>query len=290
MKKWLFSTCILSIFLLAGCTNNTKISQEIDNQNNIDFEQQNDTEKLDINDVLKSIIKEKESCSDDSEMFIDIAILWTANSNNWNSEYYLMTNGEWYKIDERENLSDTCGFGIPMTIELDKDNNLVRYELAKDWSLYDSSIKEMFSEEAYKALKDAKYTYINDKTLLEQAEEYFGVTIIPENENKFECKFCDKLRYYNPTPEADEKLNQTNDLHFDYIAEDNWNNTIYFGSDWNFETKGSWDEWQWTRTFGQNENTIIVLNNNLDHVYDRYIITNQTENSLNTILEIIQRR
>ena len=175
-------------------------------------------------------------------------------------------------------------------IELDKDNNLVRYELAKDWSLYDSSIKEMFSEEAYKALKDAKYTYINDKTLLEQAEEYFGVTIIPENEDKFECKFFDKLRYYNPTPEADEKLNQTNDLHFDYIAEDNWNNTIYFGSDWNFETKGSWDEWQWTRTFGQNENTIIVLNNNLDHVYDRYIITNQTENSLNTILEIIQRR
>jgi hypothetical protein len=33
-----------------------------------------------------------------------------------------------------------------------------------------------------------------------------------------------------------------------------------------------------------------VLNNNLDHVYHRYIITNQTENSLNTILEIIQRR
>jgi hypothetical protein len=25
------------------------------------------------------------------------------------------------------------------------------------------------------------------------------------------------------------------------------------------------------------------------HVYDRYIITNQTEDSLNTILEIIQR-
>jgi hypothetical protein len=33
-----------------------------------------------------------------------------------------------------------------------------------------------------------------------------------------------------------------------------------------------------------------VLNNNLDHVYDRYIITSQTENSLSTILEIIQRR
>jgi hypothetical protein len=32
-----------------------------------------------------------------------------------------------------------------------------------------------------------------------------------------------------------------------------------------------------------------VLNNNSNHVYDRYIITNVDENSLNTILEIIQR-
>ena len=37
----------------------------------------------------------------------------------------------------------------------------------------------MFSDEAYKIRKDAKYTFINDKTLLEQAEEYFGITIIP---------------------------------------------------------------------------------------------------------------
>ena len=175
-------------------------------------------------------------------------------------------------------------------IQDDKDNNLVRYELAKDWSLYDSSIKEMFSEEAYKKQVNWEYTFINDKSLLEQAEEYFGITIIPEPKNNFECRFCDKLRYYNRTPEADEKLNQTNDLYFNYIAQDNWNNTIYFGSDWSFEAKGSWDEWRWTRAFGQNENTVIVLNNSIDHVYDRYIIKNVDENSLNTILEIIQRR
>jgi hypothetical protein len=31
------------------------------------------------------------------------------------------------------------------------------------------------------------------------AEEYFGVTIIPETKNNFECTFCDKLWYYEPT-------------------------------------------------------------------------------------------
>jgi len=290
MKKYLFSIWLLSIFLLAWCENNTKIVlQKTNNQDNTNIEQEN-TEQPDIYETFKDIIKQEENCGDNSEMFVDIAMLWSSKKDNWNTEYYLMVNWEWFKIDKRWNLGDTCGFGIPATIELDKDNNLVKYKPAQDWGLNDSSIKEMFSDEAYKILHDTKYKFIHDKTFLEQAEEYFGVTIIPKNENNFECKFCDKLWYYNQTPEADEKLNQTNESHYDYITEDNWNNTIYFGSDWTFKAEWSWDEWQWTRTFGQDKNTVIVLNNNLDHVYDRYIITNQTEDSLSTILEIIQRR
>jgi hypothetical protein len=35
------------------------------------------------------------------------------------------------------------------------------------------------------------------------AEEYFGTTIIPEEKNKFECKFCDKLRYYEASEAED---------------------------------------------------------------------------------------
>jgi len=287
MKKRIFSICLLNIFLLAGCTNHTEtIDNNIQNNTNI----QQEIQQPDIYEIFKNIVKEQESCGDGSKMFVDIAMLWSSKKDNWNTEYYLVTSGEWFKIDTRWNLGNTCGFGLPITIELDKDNNLVRYELAKDWSLYDSSIKEMFSEEAYKKQVNWEYTFINDKSLLEQAEEYFGITIIPEPKNNFECRFCDKLRYYNRTPEADEKLNQTNDLYFNYIAQDNWNNTIYFGSDWKFKAEWSWDAWEWTWTFGQDENTIIVLNNNIDHVYDRYIIKNVDENSLNTILEIIQRR
>jgi hypothetical protein len=79
----------------------------------------------------------------------------------------------------------------------------------------------MFSDEAYNIRKDGKYEFKNDKPLLEMAEEYFGLTIVPETKNNFECKFCDKLRYYNPTPEDDELLRETNELYYNYISKDN---------------------------------------------------------------------
>ena len=288
MKKWLLNICLLGLFLLAWCTNNTETIDNIQDNENL----QQYSLWTSIYDIFKDIIAQNNECLDNSKLFVDISILWNAVNSNWNTEHYLVTNWECFGIDERWNLNNAWWFGdIPTTIELSQDfeqhYNLVRYETAKDWDEYDSSTKEMFSDEAYKIRKDAKYTFINDKTILEQAEEYFGITIIPETENNFECKFCDKLRYYEPLENEDWKGNE---LVFNYVSEDNWNNTIYFGSDWTFKAEWSRDGWTWTRTFGQDENTVIVLNNNLDHVYDRYIITNQTENSLSTILEIIQRR
>lgn len=287
MKKWLFAICLLSIFLLTGCTNNI---ETIDNfQDNETIQQY--SLWTSIYDILKDIITQNNECRDNNKLFVDISILWYAVNSNWNTEYYLITNWECFGIDERWNLNNDWGFGnIPTTIEISQDfeqhYNLVRYETAKDWNLYDSSTKEMFSDEAYKIRKDGKYKFINNKSLLEMAEEYFGVTIIPETRNNFECKFCDKLRYYEPS----EDEWKSNEIIYNYVSEDNWENTIYFGSDWSFKAEWKWDEWEWTRTFGQDENTVIVLNNNLNHVYHRYIIRNQTENSLNTILEIIQRR
>ena len=64
---------------------------------------------------------------------------------------------------------------------------------------------------------------------------------------------------------------------------------LEISSDWSFKTEWSWDAWEWTRAFWQDENTVIVVNNSANHIYNRYIITNQTEDSLSVILEIIQR-
>ena len=335
MKKWLFSICLLSVFLLTWCGNNISnniqewlspywtwmsmdevyckshwwdvVRQEFPDWNymshcffadwsfcsTIDFYEwkcENPTETwFTLEDAIFNYIEDNYSCDDQSKMFVNYSELWQNNA-----DFYINAIGEWFYIDERWNLNNSCGFSIPMkvTVSTQDWSNYVVIDVvqAKDWSDYDKSIREMFSEEAVDRLYNWNIWYIDGRTLLEMAEEYFGVTIIPETENNFECNFCDKLRYYNPTPEDDELLRETNELHYNYISKDNWDNTIYFGSDWTFKAEWKWDAWEWTRAFGQNENTVIVLNNNLDHVYHRYIITNVDENNLNTILEIIQRR
>lgn len=346
MKKWLFSICLLSVFLLTWCGNNISnniqewlspywtwmsmdevyckshwwdvVRQEFSDWNymshcffadwsfcsTIDFyvwkcENPNETwaeigQYVTLEDAIINYIEDNYSCDNQSKMFVNYAELWMKSLGNGMAERYIEAIGEWYYIDERWNLNNSCGFSIPMkvtTFSEDWANYVVTdVVLAKDWSEYTNSIKEMFSNEAVKKLFNEDYEFLDGRSLLEMAEEYFGITIISETGNNFECKFCDKIRYYNHTPEDDELLKETNELHYNYISENNWENTIYFGSDWSFKAEWSRDAWEWTRTFGQDKNTVIVLNNNLDHVYDRYIITNQTEDSLSTILEIIQRR
>ena len=287
MKKLLLSIFLLSVFLLTWCWNNAIIEQETINIENETWGEIG--QYVTLEDAIINYIEDNYSCGDWSKLFVNYAELWQNNA-----DFYINAIGEWFYIDERWNLNNSCGFSIPMKVTVFTEDwanyTVTDVVQARDWSEYDESLREMFSDEAIDRLYNWNYEFWDGRTLLEIAEEYFGVTIIPETENNFECTFCDKLRYYNRTPEADEKLNQTNDLYFDYITKDNWKNTIYFWSDWNFEAKGSRDEWTWIRTFGQDKNTIIVLNNNSDHVYNRYIITNQTEDSLNTILQIIQRR
>ena len=259
MKKRLFSICLLSIFLLAGCWNNPTIEQKISNAENKTWVEIG--QSVTLEDAIFNYIEDNYSCDDQSKMFVNYAELWQDNA-----DFYINAIGEWFYIDERWNLNNSCGFSIPMKVTVstqDWSNYVVTNVIqARDWSDYDESIKEMFSEEAIDRLYNWNIWFIDGRTLLEMAEEYFGVTIIPETKNNFECKFCDKLWYYEPLENEDWK---NNELTFNYVSEDNWNNTIYFGSDWSFKAEWSWDAWEWIRTFGQNEDTVIVLNNNLDH-------------------------
>ena len=284
MKKWLFSICLLSAFLLVGCGNNQTVEQEISNTKNETWVEIG--QYVTLEDAIINYIEDNYSCDDWSKLFVNYAELWQNNA-----DFYINAIGEWFYIDERWNLNNSCGFSIPMKVTVSTEDwaNYVVTDVvpAKDWSEYTDSIKEMFSNEAIRKLFNEDYEFLDGRSLLEMAEEYFGITIIPETENNFECKFCDRLWYYEPLENEDW---ENNELTFNYVSEDNWNDTIYFGSDWSFKAEWKWDAWEWTRTFGQNENTVIVLNNNLDHVYHRYIITNIDENNLNTILEIIQRR
>ena len=291
MKKCLFDVGLLCLFLLTGCWNNATIWEKtMDIEVNTWDEIVQELNNLTLEDTIINYIATNYPCDDKSKMFVNYAELWEKSLGDWVAEWYVNVNAEWFYIDERWNLNNSCGFGVPMKIVTSCDDwihyTVINSIQARDWNEYDKSIKEMFSDEAIDRLYNWNIGFVDGRTLLEMAEEYFGVTIIPEIENKFECTFCDKLWYYEPLENEDWK---TNDLIFNYVAENNWNNTIYFGSDWNFKAEWSRDAWEWTRKFGQDKNTIIVLNNNIDHVYDRYIITNVNENNLNTILEIIQR-
>ena len=283
MKKRLFSICLLSIFLLAGCWNNPTIEQKISNAENETWVEIG--QSVTLEDAIFNYIEDNYSCNDWSKLFVNYAELWQDNA-----DFYINAIGEWFYIDERWNLNNSCGFSIPMKVTVstqDWANYVVTNVIqARDWSDYDESIREMFSEEAIDRLYNWNIWFIDGRTLLEMAEEYFGVTIIPETENNFECKFCDKLWYYEPLENEDWK---SNELAFNYVSENNGNNKIYFWSDWTFEAKWSRDEWKWTWTFWKDANTVIVSNENLNHVYDRYIITNVDENNLNTILEIIHK-
>ena len=286
MKKYFFAICWLGVFLLVWCWNNTVIEEEtnaeVDTWNEI-LQEVNDNQTLE--DAIINYIADNYSCNDWSKLFVNYAELWQNNH-----DFYINVIGQWFYIDERWNLNNSCGFSIPMKVTVYTEN-WMDYKVtdaiqARDGNEYDKSIREMFSDEAIDRLYNWNVGFVDGRTLLEMAEEYFGVTIIPETENNFECKFCDKLWYYELSENDDWK---SNDLIFNYVSENNWNNTIYFWSDWTFRAEWFWDAWEWTWTFGQDENTIIVLNNSIDHLYDRYIITNVDENNLNTILEIIQR-
>lgn len=287
MKKWLFSVCALSILLLAGCWNNATIEETINAWNGIEQEVNNNQT---LEDAIINYISTNYDCKDWSKLFVNYAELWMKSLDDWVAEWYITTIAEWFYIDERWNLNNSCGFGVPMKITLSTENwaNYVVTDAvqAKDGNEYDKSIREMFSDEAIDRLYNSNYRFLDGRTLLEMAEEYYNINIVPDEQQTFECKFCDKIWYYEPLKNEDWK---SNELIYNYVSEDNWNNTIYFGSDWTFRAEWSWDTWTWTRSFGKDENIIIVLNNNINHVYDRYIITNVDENNLNTILEIIQR-
>lgn len=289
-----------SIWILSGgCKAWITNKSVFDIPNDINFVQESEREKSQYFDNrIMHAIYEHEDCgkdwSENENTFISYAILWTGINKTWNLEYYVVTNGEWFYIDERWNLSNSCWFGwIPTTIEFEKKSDwnyeVIRYETASDWSDYVSSTEKIFSKEAFKKWEKWDFVYNTDVPFLEQAEKYFRVTVIPENENHFECDFCDKNRYES---DADYDYFKNNNINIWYklSLEPTENKTFKFKSDWTFETKWSRDEWTWTWVFWKDENTVIVLMNEIQHIYDRYNILEKSENEMIMSLDIIQRR
>lgn len=296
LSLWLLSLLVLG---LVGCWEAVKVIDSEDNTwaevtqeiiEDAELEAVDTIDSTNVMAVMAHYIKNNLSCDNSSDMFVNLAHLWEKVLDDWNIDYYVLARGEGYHINSRWDLANTCWFSVPMKLTVVETNwtyAVTDYEQAKDWSDYDDSIKAMFSEEAIEKLSKEDYEFYDARSTLEMAEDTYGIKIIPDEKKLYNCSFCDKLWYYEEN--NDEEI-QNNELIFNYVAKDNWKNTIFFGSDWKFEAKGSWDAWEWTWTFWNNENSVIVSDSNNENVYSRYIITNVDDNNLNTILEIIQRK
>ena len=295
MKK-VFSLWVLSLLVLwlAWCWNASiedetinswdSLAESIEDEYGIDV-----TDSTNVMDVMTYFITYNLACDYQARNYVNLALLWKKELSDWYSDYYVLARSEAYSVNSRWDLISNCWYSIPMKLTVSENDGIYAvndYEQAKDWSEYTDSLKEMFSNEAIEKLNKWDYKFYDNRSLLEMAEEALGVKIIPEEKKEYNCAFCDKVWYYEPSENEDWK---SNDLVFNYIAKDNWNNTIFFGSDWKFEAKGSWDEGEGTWVFWNNENSVIVSSSQNENVYDRYIITNQDDENLNTILEIIQR-
>lgn len=300
MKKtvslWLLSLLALG---LAGCWNTVEVINSEENTwvdlspeviENTELEGIEVVDSTDVMAVMSYYIETNLSCDYSSDMFVNIAPLWKKVIDGRYTDYYVLARGEGYVINSRWDLTSKCWFSVPMRLnvaETDWTYAVNDYELAKDWSDYDASIKAMFSEEAIEKLNKEDYEFYDKRSTLEMAEDTLGIKIIPDEKKIYSCSFCDKLWYYEENKDEDK---ESSELVFNYVAKDNWKNTIFFGSDWKFEAAGSWDAWEWTWTFWNNGNSVIVSDSNNENVYSRYVITNVDDEHLNTVLEIIQRK
>lgn len=259
----------LTVIMLTGCQN-----QNSQQWHSIDF-------------VIEQAIHKNQDCNDtNSTTFISYDLLWVNINNNENIEYYLAVNGQWYFLNERWDLSSSCWFtGIPTKIEIGENKNwyfVVNYQIAKNWPEYESSVRTMFSDEAYKNRKLRQRTYWNWRwDSLNKAEEYFWVKV--DNGNKFDCKFCDITRYYH---ESDlDKQWKSIEI---YSTEPIDNRRFIFKSDWTLQKMWSNDEGKYERHFWKDNLSVIIDKWNNIKTLERMIIENLKDNEMVFFTEYIQ--
>ncbi|HKL43915.1 MAG TPA: hypothetical protein VJ892_01405 [Candidatus Absconditabacterales bacterium] len=282
MKKLFLLLSLFTIALLTGCSQISNITTP---------KTYNNTDQNILN-FLEQTIEEQESCnqkSNNEKTFVSFAVLGTGKAEFGDLIYYLLINGEGIYIDERGNLSSSCGFsGIPASIELKKTNTgyiMISYSVnsTKD----ESTLKRMFSSSAYNKLKQENHIYNTNISPLQRAEKYFGITFWTGG--NFECTFCDQNRYYAGNGD-EEKVKKGIQKSYSIFTnnKNEENRYLTFNSNGNFENHNSRDEGTGIRIFGQ-DNTTILVDAYPSHTYDRYIIQYQTGDEIHLTREILQK-
>ena len=136
---------------------------------------------------IEHAIHQHEDCgltTNTSKTFINYDLLWAAINDNWDFEFYVTANWQWYFIDDRWNLNSSCSFtSLPIIISLTENKYwyfVTNYYSIKPWSwnTRDSYVKSMFSDNAYGNRRLREYWWTHERiSFLNEAEQYFWINL-----------------------------------------------------------------------------------------------------------------
>ena len=238
---------------------------------------------------IENVIHQHENCgltTKTNKTFINYELLWAAINDNWEFEFYVTADWQWYFIDERWNLSSSCSFEkVPIAISLAENKNwyyVSSYQKISSWDIRDLYVKRIFSENAYRNRRMREYWWTHEKmSFLNEAEQYFWIKL--DKKSEFECKFCDRPRYF-----------------YEIIQNKEWENRNLYGikeiskqgftfySDGNLERVGINNKSNYNRYFWKDDSTIIIKDDNNPSIIERFIIEDLKDYEMTAFSEYIE--
>ena len=239
---------------------------------------------------IENAIHQHEDCgltSKTNKTFINYDLLGAAINDNWDFEFYVNANWQWYFIDERWNLNSSCSFSsLPILISLTENKNWYfvsnYYSINSTWNTRELYVKSMFSDNAYKNRRIREYWWFRERiSFLNEAEQYFWIKL--DQKWEFICSFCNKPRFFYE--KIQNKEWQDRDL---YWIKELSKQGFTFNSDWTLERVWIWGISHYNRYFWTNDSTIIIKDKNNPSIIERFIIEDLKDNEMTAFSEYIQ--
>lgn len=238
---------------------------------------------------IENAIHQHEDCGSTTKTnktFISYDLLWAAINDNGEFEFYVSANWQWYFLDERGNINSSCSFtSLPIIISLTENRYwyyISNYYSINPWTTRELYIKSMFSDNAYRNWRLREYWWAHEKvSFLEEAEQYFWVKL--DQKWEFECKFCDKPRFF-----------------YEKIQNKEWEDRNLYGSkeiskqSFTFNSNGSLERvWVSGTTyyswyFWKDDSTIIIKDKKNPNIIERFIIDEYKDYEMTAFSEYIQ--
>lgn len=238
---------------------------------------------------IENAIHQHEDCalpSKTNKTFIRYELLWAAINDNWEFEFYVTADWQWYFLDERWNINSSCSFtALPIIISLTESRYwyyVSNYYSINPWATRELYIKSMFSDNAYRNWRLREYWWVHETiSFLDEAEQYFWVKL--DQKWEFDCKFCDRPWFF-----------------YEKIQNKEWEDRNLYGSkeiskqSFTFNSNGSLERvWVSGTTyyswyFWKDDSTIIIKDKKNPKILERFIIDEYKDYEMTAFSEYVQ--